>query len=74
MQVEKEIGEKRVMQYHGVGLSAGPEINYNDLSLGCENEEEVGYSSNLSRTRLANIRCMHYKAQIFDSYGHFIAG
>ncbi|KMT11376.1 hypothetical protein BVRB_5g107070 [Beta vulgaris subsp. vulgaris] len=40
-QVEKEIGEKRVMQYHGVGLSAGPEINYNDLSLGCENEEEA---------------------------------
>lgn len=41
MQVEKEIGEKRVMSFHGVGVSVEPEINYNDVSLGCKNDEEV---------------------------------
>ncbi|KNA11873.1 hypothetical protein SOVF_131110 [Spinacia oleracea] len=40
-QVEKEIGEKRVMSFHGVGVSVEPEINYNDVSLGCKNDEEA---------------------------------
>ncbi|XP_021765581.1 glycerol-3-phosphate acyltransferase, chloroplastic-like [Chenopodium quinoa] len=40
-QVEKEIGEKRVISFHGVGLSVEPEIKYSDISFGCENEIEA---------------------------------
>ncbi|KAL2901214.1 Glycerol-3-phosphate acyltransferase chloroplastic [Bienertia sinuspersici] len=40
-QVEKEIGETRLISYHGVGLSVEPEINYCDVSLGCQTEEEA---------------------------------
>uniref|UniRef100_A0A803L664 Glycerol-3-phosphate acyltransferase, chloroplastic n=1 Tax=Chenopodium quinoa TaxID=63459 RepID=A0A803L664_CHEQI len=40
-QVEKEIGEKRVISFHGVGLSVEPEIKYSDISFGWENEKEA---------------------------------
>lgn len=40
-QVEKEIGEKRVISFHGVGISVEPEINYYDVSLGCKTEEDA---------------------------------
>ncbi|KAK9716149.1 hypothetical protein RND81_06G214000 [Saponaria officinalis] len=40
-QVEKEIGEKRCMSFHGVGLSVAPEINYHDIALGCSNDDEA---------------------------------
>ncbi|KAH9606506.1 hypothetical protein KSS87_018896 [Heliosperma pusillum] len=40
-QVEKEIGEKRRMSFHGVGLSVGPEVNYHDIARRCSNEDEV---------------------------------
>ncbi|XP_074264662.1 glycerol-3-phosphate acyltransferase, chloroplastic-like isoform X3 [Silene latifolia] len=40
-QVEKEIGEKRLVSFHGVGLSVTPEVNYHDIALHCRNEGEV---------------------------------
>ncbi|CAO2819676.1 unnamed protein product [Amaranthus hypochondriacus] len=39
--VEKEIGERRMISYHGVGISVAPEINDYDLSLDGKNEEEA---------------------------------
>ncbi|KAK3430023.1 hypothetical protein EUGRSUZ_E01634 [Eucalyptus grandis] len=40
-QVEKEIGEKRVITFHGAGLSVGPEIKFNEVTSTCYNSEEV---------------------------------
>ncbi|KAL9246959.1 hypothetical protein vseg_020437 [Gypsophila vaccaria] len=40
-QVEKEIGEKRHMSFHGVGLSVAPEICYHDIAAHCSNEDEA---------------------------------
>ena len=41
-QVEKEIGEKRMMTFHGAGLSVGPKISLPEIAAGCEKSEEVG--------------------------------
>ncbi|WOG90055.1 hypothetical protein DCAR_0209296 [Daucus carota subsp. sativus] len=48
-QVEKEIGERRVIAFHGTGLSIAPPIDFNKISDGCENPEEakVAYSQAL---------------------------
>lgn len=40
-QVEKEIGEQRKLSHHGVGLSVGTEINFNEVTVHCENKEEA---------------------------------
>ncbi|PIA58718.1 hypothetical protein AQUCO_00500570v1 [Aquilegia coerulea] len=40
-QVEKEIGEKRVISFHGVGLSVAPEMNFNEIASLHENPEKV---------------------------------
>lgn len=40
-QVEKEIGEKRVISFHGVGLSVAPEVRFSELAALCEVPEEV---------------------------------
>ncbi|KAF8380748.1 hypothetical protein HHK36_028238 [Tetracentron sinense] len=40
-QVEKEIGERRVISFHGTGLSVAPEISFNEIAAGCENSEEA---------------------------------
>ncbi|OVA02860.1 Phospholipid/glycerol acyltransferase [Macleaya cordata] len=40
-QVEKEIGERRVISYHGVGLSAAPELSFDELAANHENPEEA---------------------------------
>ncbi|RWW32445.1 hypothetical protein BHE74_00018972 [Ensete ventricosum] len=40
-QVEKQIGERRKISFHGIGLSVAPEINFDDIASGCENPEEV---------------------------------
>lgn len=42
LQVEKEIGEKRVISFHGTGLSVAPEISFADIVTASENPEEVG--------------------------------
>ncbi|GAB2273436.1 Glycerol-3-phosphate acyltransferase ATS12, chloroplastic [Dionaea muscipula] len=39
LEVEKEIGEKRIISFHGAGLSVAPEINYSDLAVGVNEEE-----------------------------------
>lgn len=40
-QVEKEIGEKRVISFHGTGLSVAPEISFADIVSASENPEEA---------------------------------
>ncbi|XWS62211.1 hypothetical protein CRYUN_Cryun07bG0191200 [Craigia yunnanensis] len=40
-QVEKEIGEKRVMTFHGAGLSVAPKISLPEIAAGCEKSEEA---------------------------------
>ncbi|XP_019094497.1 PREDICTED: glycerol-3-phosphate acyltransferase, chloroplastic-like [Camelina sativa] len=40
-QVEKEIGEKRLVGFHGTGLSVGPEISFSDVTAACENPNEA---------------------------------
>lgn len=40
-QVEKEIGEKRVISFHGVGLSVAPEIRFDEVAGSYENPDEV---------------------------------
>lgn len=41
LQVEKEIGEKRIISYHGAGISLAPEISFSDTTASCENPEKV---------------------------------
>ncbi|KAL1192540.1 Glycerol-3-phosphate acyltransferase [Cardamine amara subsp. amara] len=40
-QVEKEIGEKRLVGFHGTGLSIAPEINFSDVTADCNNPNEA---------------------------------
>ncbi|XVF52040.1 hypothetical protein PTKIN_Ptkin04bG0233200 [Pterospermum kingtungense] len=40
-QVEKELGEKRIINFHGTGLSVAPAINLPEIAAGCEKPEEV---------------------------------
>ncbi|CAL9204186.1 unnamed protein product [Musa hybrid cultivar] len=40
-EVEKQIGERRKISFHGIGLSVAPEINFDDIASGCENAEEA---------------------------------
>ncbi|KAL6641522.1 hypothetical protein ACP70R_019703 [Stipagrostis hirtigluma subsp. patula] len=39
-QVEKEIGERRVISFHGVGLSVAEEIKYGDITAHTKNADE----------------------------------
>ncbi|KAM1787342.1 hypothetical protein ACFX13_038230 [Malus domestica] len=40
-QVEKEIGERRMISFHGTGLSVAPEITFSDITASCQNSEEA---------------------------------
>uniref|UniRef100_A0A5B6Z309 Glycerol-3-phosphate acyltransferase, chloroplastic n=1 Tax=Davidia involucrata TaxID=16924 RepID=A0A5B6Z309_DAVIN len=40
-QVEKEIGERRVISFHGVGLSMAPEISFVEIAAACGDPEEA---------------------------------
>ncbi|KAI4377988.1 hypothetical protein MLD38_015534 [Melastoma candidum] len=40
-QVEKEIGERRVLSFNGAGLSVAPEINSREVTANCKNPEEA---------------------------------
>lgn len=42
LQVEKEIGEKRIISFHGVGLSVAPAISFSETTASCESPEKVG--------------------------------
>ncbi|KAG5384859.1 hypothetical protein IGI04_036329 [Brassica rapa subsp. trilocularis] len=39
--VEKEIGEKRLVGFHGTGLSIAPEISFSDVTADCNNPNEA---------------------------------
>ncbi|KAL8107649.1 glycerol-3-phosphate acyltransferase, chloroplastic-like [Apium graveolens] len=39
--VEKEIGERRMIAFHGTGLSIAPPINFDEISDDCGNPEEA---------------------------------
>ncbi|XVF13682.1 hypothetical protein REPUB_Repub08aG0228900 [Reevesia pubescens] len=41
-QVEKEIGEKRIITFHGAGLSIAPKISLREIAAACEKSDEVG--------------------------------
>lgn len=41
LQVEKEIGEKRLISFHGTGLSVAPNISYHEIAAAMEDPEEV---------------------------------
>ncbi|GKB24427.1 glycerol-3-phosphate acyltransferase, chloroplastic, partial [Tanacetum coccineum] len=45
-QVEKDIGEKRLIGYHGTGISVAPEINFKEATATCGSPEEakIAYS------------------------------
>ncbi|CAN8303658.1 unnamed protein product [Cochlearia groenlandica] len=40
-QVEKDIGEKRLVGFHGTGLSVAPEISFSDVTADCKNPNEA---------------------------------
>uniref|UniRef100_A0A452YQU3 Glycerol-3-phosphate acyltransferase, chloroplastic n=1 Tax=Aegilops tauschii subsp. strangulata TaxID=200361 RepID=A0A452YQU3_AEGTS len=40
-QIEKEIGEQRVISFHGVGLSVAEEIKYGDVTAQSRNADEA---------------------------------
>jgi len=42
-QVEKQIGERRKISFHGTGLSVAPEMNFNEIVAGSANLEEVTF-------------------------------
>ena len=39
--VEKEIGERRLISFHGTGLSVAPEISFREIVAACGDPEEV---------------------------------
>ena len=41
LQVEKEIGEKRIISFHGVGLSVAPAINFSETTVACDTPEKA---------------------------------
>ncbi|CAI9095289.1 OLC1v1031201C1 [Oldenlandia corymbosa var. corymbosa] len=41
LEVEKEIGEKRVISFHGTGLSVGAEIDFHDLAASLDDPEKA---------------------------------
>ncbi|KAF7829185.1 glycerol-3-phosphate acyltransferase, chloroplastic isoform X1 [Senna tora] len=40
-EVEKEIGEKRIISFHGVGVSVAPEISFSKTTVSCESPEKA---------------------------------
>ncbi|KAL2619871.1 hypothetical protein R1flu_000076 [Riccia fluitans] len=40
-QVEKELGERRIIGYHGVGMVVAPELNFDELTAGTTSKEEA---------------------------------
>lgn len=43
-QVEKEVGERRIVSFHGTGLSAAPAVSFSSIIDSAEQSEEVGIS------------------------------
>ncbi|MBA0584235.1 hypothetical protein Gorai_015058 [Gossypium raimondii] len=50
-QVEKEIGEKRIITFHGAGLSIAPQISFPEIAAACkESEAKDVYSQALYKS------------------------
>ncbi|KAH9321312.1 hypothetical protein KI387_015951, partial [Taxus chinensis] len=66
LEVEKEIGEKRMIGFHGVGISVAPEARFSEFSAGLENQEKVreAFSKALYDTVV-----MHYNVLKSAIYG-----
>lgn len=65
-QVEREIGEKRKIGFHGVGISVASEINFSEVVAGIENQDEVKEA--LSKT-LYDTVVLHYNVLKSAIYG-----
>jgi len=65
-QVEREIGEKRKIGFHGVGISVAPEINFNEFVATIRNQEEVKEA--FSKTIYDTV-VMHYNVLKSAIYG-----
>uniref|UniRef100_A0A2P2J9G3 Glycerol-3-phosphate acyltransferase, chloroplastic n=1 Tax=Rhizophora mucronata TaxID=61149 RepID=A0A2P2J9G3_RHIMU len=59
-QVEKEIGEKRVVSFNGTGLSVAPEVSFTEVAGACGNPEEVGHYKYSGHTCLRVISNFYY--------------
>ncbi|KAA8525837.1 hypothetical protein F0562_007692 [Nyssa sinensis] len=60
-QVEKEIGERRVISFHGVGISAAPEISFVEIATACGDPEEakVAYTQALHDSVMQQYRVLN---------------
>ncbi|KOM45511.1 hypothetical protein LR48_Vigan06g081700 [Vigna angularis] len=47
LKVEKEIGEKRIISFHGAGISVAPAISFSQATATCENPEKASYPPDL---------------------------
>lgn len=68
-QVEKEIGEKRVISFHGVGVSAAPAITYSGVALGCESDEEAKQAYSMAFYNSVNEQYNVLKAAVHGNQG-----
>ncbi|KAL8552925.1 hypothetical protein ACS0TY_001559 [Phlomoides rotata] len=56
LQVEREIGEKRVISFHGVGVSVAPEISYQEIAAALGDPEQVTSLAVLDRVKMRSNR------------------
>eukprot|EP01018_Ginkgo_biloba_P005123 Gb_19458 [translate_table: standard] len=68
-QVEKEIGEKRMIGFHGVGISLAPEAKFNDFAAGPKNQEKIkeAFSEALYDTVVTHYNVL--KSAIYEGKG-----
>ncbi|KAF8027156.1 hypothetical protein BT93_E0158 [Corymbia citriodora subsp. variegata] len=68
-QVEKEIGEKRVITFHGGGLSVGPEIKFNEVTSTCNDSEEAKEAYAQALYESVTVQYNVLKSAIYDKKG-----
>lgn len=69
--VEKDLGEKRVLDYHGVGISFGEELNSEAIIGGIEDKEQAAQAY----TKAAYTKVQELYAPLADAvYGRSKAG
>ena len=69
LQVEKEIGERRLVGFHGTGLSVAPEISFSDVTADCNNPNEVFYFTQISKIK---VHCLYLTIQFMNIYTFFL--
>ncbi|KAL5724726.1 glycerol-3-phosphate 1-O-acyltransferase [Ranunculus cassubicifolius] len=70
LQVEKEIGEKRVISFHGVGISAAPEIDFNEIASTHENPEEIKLKFSSALYKSVSEQYDVLKSATYGNQGH----